>query len=183
MTKQILILGVLLSLPAGAVQTKVKPLTVCEVVSNLKAYNGKTIAVVGWLEGTEEGNWLDEEGCVQRLQTNSFTWPNALWLQYEASAPRMSGVEKLTDRSILRQKLSEVVSREKPPSPQKHLAVLYGRLETREVLETYVGGDGNEHGVGFGHVGYAPAQLVFSDLTIKTLFEGEVKSASKKRNR
>jgi hypothetical protein len=41
-------------------------------------------------------------------------------------------------------------------------------------------GDGKLHGAGFGHLGLAPAQLVFSDWITKTLFAKEVKDASKK---
>jgi hypothetical protein len=75
---------------ATSAQEKLQPITVCEVLSNPKAYNGKTIAVVGWLGGTDEGSWLDEVDCGRELQTDGFTWPNSLSLEHQASAPLMA---------------------------------------------------------------------------------------------
>ena len=162
-------------------QPKLEPHTVCELTSNLKEYNGKTIAVVGWLGATMEGAWLLGEDCGQKLRTNDFVWPNTLWLQLEPSAPAMARAESLIDESLVRQKLTEVAARTKSPSKQIELAVLYGRLETMDTFETYIGGDGKVHGIGFGHLNSAPAQLVFSDRVIKTLFEKDVKDASKRK--
>ena len=37
-----------------------KPVTVCEVLMNQQAYNGKNVAVIGRSGRTEEGHWLTE---------------------------------------------------------------------------------------------------------------------------
>lgn len=160
-----------------------RPVTVCEVISDLDAYGGKTVAVVGRLGGTDEGTWLDEENCPRPLQTNGFTWPSALWITTGPTAPTRAEGERLIDKDVLKKKVLEVSSRTKLRARPDHdsYAVLYGRLETRQKLETFTYPDGSVHGFGFGHLGSAPAQLVFRGNVIESLFEKEIQTIVKKR--
>jgi hypothetical protein len=59
----------------------VKPVTVCEVLANPGAYNGKNVALLGRLDDSLfYGSWLSEENCGSTLTTDGHTWPNKVWI-------------------------------------------------------------------------------------------------------
>jgi len=119
------------------------PLTVCEVVSDLAAHEGKNYAVIGRYSYRRDGRWIGEDGCGSGTAT--------LWLSEDsAAAPRPPANYEL-DASALNKKFSEM---------QKHTslgkfrfgtpdydrwAVVFGRVELRK------GDDAKK----------APADLVF----------------------
>lgn len=160
----------------------VRPVSVCDVIPNLDAYKGQTVAVVGRLSGTDEGTCLAEENCPQVLQMNGFTWPAALWITADTAAPKRKEGQKLIDQEVLKRKVLDVSSRT-PLFPRSGYAVLYGRLEAREKLEVFKYPDGHKTGVGFGHLGIAPAQLVIGDDVIQSLFEKEIRAIVKQRSK
>src|SRR5579871_6612851 len=51
--------------------------TVCDVLSDLTRYNGKTIVLIGALVGSDEGGWIVAD-CPQKLVTDGFTWPDSI---------------------------------------------------------------------------------------------------------
>src|SRR5579859_5067758 len=52
--------------------------TVCDVLGNLPAYNGKTVIVVGARHSTTEGVWL--VATCPKLIVNGAEWGGDLWL-------------------------------------------------------------------------------------------------------
>src|ERR1019366_6710591 len=52
--------GLLLANALKAESVEVPVLTVCEALSDLERYTGKSVIVVGRTTSTDEGSWLDE---------------------------------------------------------------------------------------------------------------------------
>ena len=132
--------------------------TVCEVMKELPAYNGKTIVVVGRFGSTDEGAWLSED-CTQQLVIKGHEWSNSISLsdtvgstQPPPSLPKAFRWNKNMLFKKLTQVKSTTVLRVYPEFhySDKWLA-LYGRLETHVPLETLDG---------FGHLNGSPAQLI-----------------------
>lgn len=48
---------------APAAQSPVRPVTVCEVLTDIGRYDGKVVAVVGRFSLRESGRWMSEERC------------------------------------------------------------------------------------------------------------------------
>lgn len=105
------------------------PLTVCEVVSNLAANEGKNLAVIGRYSYRRDGRWIGEDACGSGIA--------ALWLNEDAAAPKPPANYEL-DASVLNRKFSEL---------QKHTqlgkfrfgtpdydrwAVVFGRVAARK---------------------------------------------------
>jgi len=151
-------------------QKLITPLTVCEILKDLKSYNGKTVAVIGRLVSTEEGRWLGQDACSAQLKTGDFVWSNFVWLEYDALAS--SALEKgmALNLEVTSEKLNAIKRTTKIRGEYDSWAVVYGRLETHEPLETVLARDGKTvYGVGFGHLGGAPAQVVYREKDIKIL--------------
>ena len=66
--------------PQKPEETRLLPVTVCEVLANPQQFNGKNLAILGRFGVTDEGEWLSEDECGRRLVTEGFTWPNLIWL-------------------------------------------------------------------------------------------------------
>jgi len=129
-----------------------KPLTVCDVLSpDPTRFNGKWIALRGYLEGTDEGVWLAGE-CATHLVTKGLTWGNyiSIWV-----------VE--SDRSATRswERLQKRLQRLHADGTKTRVWVtLGGRLETRATMDDAV--VQMPYGLmraGFGHMGASPAEL------------------------
>lgn len=167
---------------AALVQAGEKPLKalrVCEVLKDLKAYHGKTVAVVGRYSASDEGRWLGEETCARKLATGDFVWPNLLWLECCRTPAPMPPSPFVLDGAVLRRKLALIKRGTKlrvykgPGATDwsDTWAVVYGRLETHERLEVAITPSG-KMGYGFGHLSAAPAQLIYeAGLGIKFLPE------------
>jgi hypothetical protein len=117
-----------------------QPVTVCEVLQDLSAYDGKVVAVVGRFSFRHNGRWLGEQNCDRKLVIGEQEWPNALWVTYDpASAPRsrppcwrsMRAPRPETARREARHAAHQVPLR-KPDYDS--WAVVYGRVETRKDL-------------------------------------------------
>jgi hypothetical protein len=141
-----------------------RPLTVCEVLKDLAAYDGKTVAVIGRFSFRQGGRWLGEQRCDQKLMIGSQEWPNAFWVTYEPqSAPKPPAVLAV-DGVLLARKLREVklgtaLTKFRFGSPDyDSWAVVYGRVETRKELIAVTTGGTRKNGFGFGES--SPAQLV-----------------------
>ncbi len=53
----------------------------CDVLSDLARYNGKSIVLVGASVGTDEGSWMIAT-CEKKLVTDGFTWPDSISSRY-----------------------------------------------------------------------------------------------------
>ena len=57
------LLALMATLFAVAADPPITPLTVCEVLANLPAYEGKNVAVLGRFSFRREGRWIGEQSC------------------------------------------------------------------------------------------------------------------------
>ncbi len=125
------------------------PLSVCEVLRDLPAEEGKTLAVVGRYSFRGNGRWIGEQSCDPPL--SSAESPAQLWLVEDAKdAPKPPGDFEL-DAPSLNKKFTEVrhhttLGKFRFGTPDyDRWAVIYGRVEARK------GDDAKK----------APANLVF----------------------
>jgi hypothetical protein len=146
--------------------------TVCEILGALPFYNGKTIIVVGKRVGGMEGSWLVQD-CPTKLITDGVEWGSGLSLTYDHdetdSPPSIPQGFKWNQEAVMN-KLDEVKRTTKLTVMDRgeyiymdQWAAILGRLETRVPLETAVSRGGQRVPLGFGHLGGAPAQLVWPD--------------------
>ena len=56
-------LGLLLAVFAVAADPPIPPVTVCEILSDLAAHDGKDVAVLGRYSFRRDGRWLGEQAC------------------------------------------------------------------------------------------------------------------------
>ncbi len=147
-----------------AAEPPLRPVTVCEVMQNLAAYDGKVVAVVGRFSFRQAGRWLGEQKCPQKLVAGGQEWPNAFWVTYDpADAPKPPAVLAV-EAASLAQKLREVkmgTTLTRLPfgsSDYDSWAVIYGRVETRKDLVVTTPGGTRRNG--FGNGASSPARLV-----------------------
>jgi len=141
-----------------------QPVTVCEVLQDLPAWDGKVVAVVGRFSYRQAGRWLGEQKCAQKFVTGDREWPNAFWVAYDpATAPKPPEVLAV-DAALLAQKLRAVklgTSLTKfrfGSGDYDNWAVVYGRIETRKDLVTVTADGPRKNGFGYGES--SPARLV-----------------------
>ena len=179
---------------AAAGSLDVKPVTVCEVLATPTAYAGKSIAVLGRFEGGNliDGCCaLVQDRCIQSVITDAtkhrggvltgYAWENRVDLakgtaisdQLAFGGPdfdekhRVAGIwTHLTcfDWPVQRPDGTFFTAKQR-----QQWAVAYGTLNTRKILHGPKGTPGTlsfEWGNGFGHLGAAPVQLVYSALKL-----------------
>jgi len=154
-----------------------QPVTVCEVLKDLAAYAGKTVAVVGRFSFRQAGRWLGAQKCDQKLMTADQEWPNAFWVVYDpATAPKPPAVLAV-DGVLLSKKLKEVklgtslTQFRFGSSDYDSWAVIYGRVETRKDLIAVTAGGTRKNGFGYGES--SPAQLICHGEAAVILFNDE----------
>jgi hypothetical protein len=133
------------ALPARAADP-VTPITVCEVLANLPAHEGKDAAILGRYSFRRDGRWMGEETCRAGA-----SGPAVLWLTEDGAAgPKLPGNFEI-DAAVLNRKFAELVKRTtlgkfRFGTPDyDRWAVVYGRIVSRK---------GND-------AAKAPADLVF----------------------
>jgi hypothetical protein len=113
--------------------------TVCDVLSDLARYNGKTIILVGLQWGTDEGAWIDAK-CERKLVTNGFTWPDSISDVYFAGTtappPELPSGFKWKWK-LVAAKLRELKQTTKRQHGEQW-AALYGRLEANVPPKTFI---------------------------------------------
>jgi hypothetical protein len=147
-----------------AAEPALQPVTVCEVLQDLAAYDGKVVAVVGRFSFRQNGRWLGEQNCARKLVIGEQEWANAFWVQYDpANAPKPPAVLAV-DAELLARKLRAVrqaTSLTKfrfGSTDYDTWAVIYGRVETRKDLIAVTAGGIRKNGFGYGES--SPARLV-----------------------
>jgi hypothetical protein len=105
------------------------PLTVCEVLADLPAHDGKNYAVLGRYSYRRDGRWIGEDACGNAS--------GSLVLSEDSSAPRPPGEFDL-DATVLNKKFAEMVKHTvlgkfKFGNPEyDRWAVVFGRVEARK---------------------------------------------------
>jgi len=134
--------------------------TVCDVMSNMSAYNGRTVIVVGRYGHSMEGAWLDAT-CPNSIVENGMEWGNDIALidmSAQGEPPDFPKRFRWNDR-LLGKKVSEL----KPSTELREnaryqyrdeWAAVFGRFETRPL---------RSRADGYGHLAGSPARLVWPD--------------------
>jgi len=105
------------------------PVTVCEVLADLPAHEGKNFAVLGRYSFRRDGRWMGEETCGGG--------PATVMLNEDSNAPRPPGTFEL-DAPVLNKKFAELVKHTslgkfRFGSPEyDRWAVVYGRVNVRK---------------------------------------------------
>jgi hypothetical protein len=154
-----------------------KPLTVCEVLGDIQRYKGKPLAIIGVMVSNGEAGGLTDGGCGQLLVTGEHHWANYITEQWNSRFAPSPPAEFQLDPGTTTEKSARVKAHT-PLTVRKgfrgreyvdRLEVVYGRFETRERFVEVHFHDG-VHGNGFGHLGFAPAQLLIAgEDSIKVL--------------
>jgi len=141
-----------------------QPVTVCEVLLDLAAYDGKVVAIVGRFSSRQNGRWLGEQNCNRKLVIGEQEWPDTLWVAYDSGAAPKPPAVLAVDAVLLAQKL-RAVKLATPltkfrfgSSDYDSWAVVYGRVETRKDLVIVTAGGTRKNGFGYGES--SPARLV-----------------------
>ncbi len=122
----------LVCLAAPGAEPALVPFTVCEILHDKPAYEGKAIAVLGRYSFRQDGRWIAEQACESPSPD-----PPLLWLTEDAKdGPRPPNDFEL-DGAAVNRKLGDIRKR---TSLQKfrfgtpdydRWAVVYGRIENR----------------------------------------------------
>ena len=125
-------------LPASALGAdRITPVTVCEILTNPAAYEGKEVAVLGRYSFRTDGRWIGEQAC-----TDAAGVAPLLWLTEDAgSAPKPPANFEL-DSATLNRKFADMVKhtslgkfRFGTPDYDRW-AVVYGRVLLRKGDDT-----------------------------------------------
>ncbi len=125
-------LGFLMCLAAWPAGAPLIPLSVCEVLRDLPAHEGKTVAVLGRYSFRETGRWISEQACDPPVQG-----PPELWLVEEKEAPKLPDDYALNGAALnkkfadLRKTTSLGKFRFGTPDYDRW-TVIYGRVEARK---------------------------------------------------
>jgi hypothetical protein len=159
----ILLLTLVCPLVEGA-EPALQPVTVCEVLQDLAAYDGKVAAVVGRFSYRQAGRWLGEQKCDHKFVTGDQEWPNAFWVTYDPQdAPKPPAVLAVNSLQLA-QKLHAVklgtslTNLRFGSGDYDSWALVYGRIETRKDLVTATTNGTRKNGFGYGES--SPARLV-----------------------
>ncbi|HTP89850.1 MAG TPA: hypothetical protein VMH28_10640 [Candidatus Acidoferrales bacterium] len=105
------------------------PVTVCEVLADLPAHEGKDFAVLGRYSFRRDGRWIGQDGCGASA--------SILVLNEDSAAPKPPGNFDL-DGAVLARKFAELVKHTalgkfRFGTPEyDRWAVIFGRVETRK---------------------------------------------------
>jgi hypothetical protein len=109
------------------------PLTVCEILGDLPAYEGKTVTVVARYSFRLNGRWISEQSC-----NSASAAPPVLWLAENATGAPKPPADFELDAAVLHRKLREIqrhtsLGKFKFGNPEyDRWAMVYGRVEARQ---------------------------------------------------
>lgn len=134
-----------------------RDLTVCQLLSGLELYKGKTVTVRGqWVGSTGHGSVLKapSPGCRKPRRTKSLTWSSAI----AAIADSTPDFDSLA--------LVEVLLEEKKLKEDDVIILtLVGEIEARLPLEVALSGDGRATlPYGVGHMNRFPALIRYKSM-------------------
>jgi len=121
---------------ATAADTALEPLTVCEVLKNVSAHDGKVVAVLGRFSFRRDGRTLNEETCGASSEPGGPAPPNSIRLTDDTkTGPKPPEVFAL-DAGAVDRKLKTIQEHTKlhafrfGTADYDRWAVVYGRIES-----------------------------------------------------
>jgi hypothetical protein len=109
------------------------PMTVCEILHDLPAQNGKAVVVIARYSFRQSGRWIGEEACDPAPVA-----PPLLWLTEDATGAPKPPEDFELDAAVLRRKFVEIqrhttLGKFKFGNPEyDRWAMVYGRVDARK---------------------------------------------------
>ena len=130
--------------------------SVCDVLKDLKEFDGKMVSVRGTLLSGPHGSFITGD-CSFRLTVKGFTWPNLIWLTYPRGPDgRRHEIDSAADERV-RNAIKGFHLRES----DQVLLTYIGILEAKDIITSVTTTrTGQVLGLGFGPDVDAPAQLL-----------------------
>jgi hypothetical protein len=114
----------------------ITPITVCEILADPSAHDGKDVAVIGRYSFRKDGRWMGEESCGSSVATP------VLWLTEDSAAGPKPPADFELDASVLNRKFAEIVKHTAlgkfrfGTQDYDRWAVVYGRVVLRKGSES-----------------------------------------------
>lgn len=128
-----ILLALTLAALAIAADSPIPPVTVCEVLADLPAHEGKDVAVLGRFSFRRDGRWIGEQACDSGALA-----PSLLWLAEDANDGPKPPASFEFDVAVLNKKFiamtrNTTLGKFKFGSPEyDRWAVIYGRVVARK---------------------------------------------------
>ncbi len=109
------------------------PVTVCEILADLPAYEGKSLAVLGRFSFRRDGRWIGEQTCGAAI-----TAPPMLWLDEDAPGGPKPPADFELEAAALNAKFATIAKRTTlgkfrfGSTDYDRWAVVFGRVEARK---------------------------------------------------
>ena len=121
-----------------AAENSLRPVTVCEVLTDIAHYDGKVVAVVGRFSLRESGRWMSEEGCGVKPADQAAERKNLLWMVEDSkTGPKRPEVLEIDGAAVfgklktIREHTSLQKFRFGTPDYDRW-AIVYGRVEKQK---------------------------------------------------
>jgi len=130
-------LALLLAGVALAADPPIPPVTVCEILTDLPAHEGKEVAVLGRFSFRRDGRWIGEETCDPPA-----TAPPVLWLTEDSATAPKPPANFEFDAAVLNKKFATLTKKTslgkfRFGNPEyDRWAVIYGRVVARKGEDT-----------------------------------------------
>jgi hypothetical protein len=134
--------------------------SVCSLLHKLKRFHNQMVRIRGTVQSGLETFCL-RDSCDFRLKTVANTWPSAIWLAGPAMAE--SAIDFQSDMKSI-QRLHDLLHEKTRDFSAEVVATIEGKLEAHP-LRTGIGGNGQAIGMGYGHLGGFPAQLIIKSAS------------------
>lgn len=145
------------------VESQIPVLTVCEILSQRMHYDGKLVSIRARIHSTDEGVWLDGKNCPGLITTDEYVWPSMISIQ--TADPETNRSIDFTSSYEGFRKLRPKLLRLGRQAPESCIIWTYtGVFETRATYVKVNYPNGSSSYIGFGHLGSAPAQLLWKTV-------------------
>jgi len=147
-----------------------KPLTVCEILSNLDTYRGKMITIRGVMIGGHRHGWTlydydqGQNGCPDVLK-RGLRWPSSISLSWPTDPnPEDGPIIFQPDLGMIERSLAKI-QKIQGSDDVWIIATIHGELRARNDIVIFHGDDGSYYGSGYGPGGQDPAQLMIERVS------------------